>query len=72
LVENLVEIGDWEVLGFGAIIIQKWDFYKRWDGGHTLYWDQVAQDREKSALLLTRLSKLAFYTMQDFLDYPKN
>jgi hypothetical protein len=29
LVENLVEIGDWEVLGFGAIIIQKWDFYKR-------------------------------------------
>jgi hypothetical protein len=29
LIGNLLEVGEWEVLGLGAIIKQKWDFYKR-------------------------------------------
>ena len=35
-------------------------------------WIHVTQDRENSALLLTRLSKLAFHGMLYFLDYQKN
>jgi hypothetical protein len=36
LVENLVEIGHWEDLGLGTLIIQKWFFLQRWGGGRGL------------------------------------